>query len=205
MAQFTGAVVRIALLMTVFLTACSIAASKGVGGALRWADRQGEELYLIISVAICLSVAWFSDRLGLSLELGAFVAGVMVSGTPSHAEKALHAIDGIRTLFSALFLASIGLLMNPRFLWQHLDILLVSLVVVVTAKATLICLVVRAFGYSNRTALSVGVAMAQVGEFSFVLLSRASNLGLVQRPAYLLLLGTTALSLFTTPARANAM
>lgn len=199
--QFTGAVVRIFLMMTLFLTVCSIAAHKGVGAVLRWADRTGEELFLIIAVALCLSVAWLSDRMGLSLELGAFVAGVMVSGSPHHAEKALHAIEGIRTLFSALFLASIGLLMNPRFLWQHLDILLVSLFLVVAAKATLVCLVVRAFGYSNRTALSVGVAMAQVGEFSFVLLSRASNLGLVQRPAYLLLLGTTALSLFTTPVR----
>lgn len=115
--QFAGAVVRIFLLMTLFLTVCSIVAHKAVGSVLRWADRHGEELYLIISVALCLSVAWLSDRLGLSLELGAFIAGVMVSGNPHHAERTLHVIEGIRTLFSALFLASIGLLMNPRFLW----------------------------------------------------------------------------------------
>ena len=84
----------------------------------------------------------------------------MVSATDL-AERTLHAMEALRNLFSALFLASIGMLMNPRFLWQHFDILLASLVTIVLAKATLTFLVVRAFGYSNRTALSVGVAMAQ--------------------------------------------
>jgi predicted Kef-type K+ transport protein len=67
------------------------------------------------------------------------------------------------------------------------------------AQATLTTVVVRAFGYTPKVAFTSAVCLAQVGEFAFVLLSRASNLGLVQRKLYLLLLGTTALSIVTTP------
>jgi uncharacterized membrane protein YgcG len=122
----------------------------------------------------------------------------MVSAS-EHGERTLHAIEPVRNVFAALFIASIGLLLNPRFLWSHRAALLTCLALVVAAKTALTTLVVRAFGYSARTALIVGLSMAQVGEFSFVLLSRASSLRLVQRPAYLLLLGTTALSLLATP------
>jgi hypothetical protein len=122
----------------------------------------------------------------------------MVSAS-EHGERTLHAIEPVRNVFAALFISSIGLLLNPRFLWSHRAALLTCLALVVAAKTALTTLVVRAFGYSARTALIVGLSMAQVGEFSFVLLSRASSLRLVQRPAYLLLLGTTALSLLATP------
>jgi len=116
-----------------------------------------------------------------------------------YAERTIQQIEPIRNIFAALFLASIGLIMNPLFLWTHIDILFASLLVVVVAKVTLTTVVVRAFGYSPRVAFTVGVCLAQIGEFAFVLLSRASNLGLVQKKLYLLLLGTTALSIVSTP------
>jgi Kef-type K+ transport system membrane component KefB len=169
-----------------------------VGRLFRLISPHGGELNQMVAVAFCLTVAWISEHLGLSIELGAFVAGVMISATP-YAEQTLHHIEPIRNVFAALFLASIGMIMNPFFLWVHLDVLLASLLVVIVFKCSLITLVVRAFGYSTRTSFTVGMSMAQVGEFSFVLLSRASNLGLVQRKLYLLLLGTTALSLVATP------
>eukprot|EP00270_Netrium_digitus_P008785 TRINITY_DN2642_c0_g2_i3.p1 TRINITY_DN2642_c0_g2~~TRINITY_DN2642_c0_g2_i3.p1 ORF type:complete len:168 (-),score=51.84 TRINITY_DN2642_c0_g2_i3:170-673(-) len=119
--------------------------------------------------------------------------------TTDLAEHTLHQIDPIRNMFAALFLTSIGMIMNASFLWRHLDILLASVVLVVLAKTTLVAVVVRCFGYGIKTALTVGMSLAQIGEFAFVLLSRASNLHLVQRRLYLLLLGTTALSLVSTP------
>lgn len=96
-------------------------------------------------------------------------------------------------------MVSIGLIMNPFFLWVHSDILLGSLLVIVALKTSIIGMVVRAFGYSSGVSMTVGISLAQIGEFSFVLLSRASNVGLIERKLYLLLLGTTALSLFITP------
>ncbi|CAI5998374.1 unnamed protein product [Closterium sp. NIES-65] len=156
------------------------------------------EIYHLGVVAVCLCVALLSEGLGLSLEVGAFVAGLMLSGN-SYSERTLHQVEPIRNLFAALFLASIGMVMHPLFLWQHIDILLIAVAVVFVSKACLVGFVVRAFGYSTGTAASVGVALAQIGEFSFVLLSRAQTLKLVGHKLYLLLMGTTALSLVLTP------
>lgn len=156
------------------------------------------ELYQLAAVAFCLLSAWCSDKLGLSLELGSFVAGVMIS-TTDFAQHTLDQVEPIRNLFAALFLSSIGMLIHVQFLWSHVDILLASVILVIVVKTTIVAVVTKAFGYNARTSFLVGVLLAQIGEFAFVLLSRASNLHLVEGKMYLLLLGTTALSLVTTP------
>ncbi|KAA3486125.1 K(+) efflux antiporter 4-like [Gossypium australe] len=177
------------------------------------------ELYQLASVAFCLLVAWCSDKLGLSLELGSFAAGVMISTTDlgqhtlEQVQKSLlanscpsglkhysiHLVEPIRNFFAALFLASIGMLIHVHFLWNHVDILLAAVILVIVIKTMVVAAVVKGFRYSNKTSLLVGMSLAQIGEFAFVLLSRASNLHLVEGKLYLLLLGTTALSLVTTP------
>ncbi|XP_070053252.1 K(+) efflux antiporter 5 isoform X2 [Nicotiana tomentosiformis] len=139
-----------------------------------------------------------SDKLGLSLELGSFVAGVMIS-TTDFAQHTLDQVEPIRNLFAALFLASIGMLIHVQFLWTHVDILLASVILVIVFKTTVATMITKVFGYNIRTSVIVGLLLAQIGEFAFVLLSRASNLHIVQGKMYLLLLGTTALSLVTTP------
>ncbi|XP_078154205.1 K(+) efflux antiporter 5-like isoform X3 [Carex rostrata] len=159
---------------------------------------QTNELYQLGAVAFCLLLAWCSDVLGLSLELGSFVAGVMIS-TTDFAQHTMEQVEAIRNLFAALFLASIGMLIHVKFLWSHVDILLASVILVIIIKTVVVTVVVKAFNYSIRTAFVVGLSLAQIGEFAFVLLSRASHLNLVEPRMYLLLLGTTALSLVTTP------
>ncbi|KAH9801288.1 K(+) efflux antiporter 4 [Citrus sinensis] len=183
---------------------------------------QTNELYQLASVAFCLLVAWCSDKLGLSLELGSFAAGVMIS-TTDLAQHTLEQVEPIRNFFAALFLASIGMLIHVHFLWNHVDILLAAVLLVIVVKTVVVATVIKGFRYSNKTSLLVGMSLAQIGEFAFVLLSRASNLHLVEKcpvlvksfcivfpkrflkflqlqgKLYLLLLGTTALSLVTTP------
>ncbi|KAK7318023.1 hypothetical protein RJT34_02720 [Clitoria ternatea] len=159
---------------------------------------QTNELYQLASVAFCLLVAWCSDKLGLSLELGSFAAGVMIS-TTDLGQHTLEQVEPIRNFFAALFLASIGMLIHVHFLWNHVDILLAAVILVIIIKTIVGACVVKGFGYNNKTAILVGMSLAQIGEFAFVLLSRASNLHLVEGKLYLLLLGTTALSLVTTP------
>ncbi|THF97174.1 hypothetical protein TEA_012296 [Camellia sinensis var. sinensis] len=169
-----------------------------IHSSLSKADDTTNELYQLASVAFCLLSAWCSDKLGLSLELGSFVAGVMIS-TTDFAQHTLDQVEPIRNLFTALFLSSIGMLIHVQFLWIHVDILLASVILVVVVKTTVVAMVTKAFGYSTRTSFMIGVLLAQIGEFAFVLLSRASNLRLIEGKMYLLLLGTTALSLVTTP------
>ncbi|KAJ8766917.1 hypothetical protein K2173_011735 [Erythroxylum novogranatense] len=159
---------------------------------------QNNELYQLASVAFCLLVAWCSDKLGLSLELGSFAAGVMIS-TTDLAQHTLEQVEPIRNFFAALFLASIGMLIHIHFLWNHVDILLAAVLLVIILKTTVVAAVVKGFGYGNKTSILVGMSLAQIGEFAFVLLSRASNVHLVEGKLYRLLLGTTALSLVTTP------
>ncbi|KAL6008009.1 hypothetical protein ACLOJK_033514 [Asimina triloba] len=142
-------------------------------------DLQTNELYQLASVAFCLLLAWCSDKLGLSLELGSFVAGMMIS-TTDFGQHTLDQVEPIRNLFAALFLSSIGMLIHVQFLWNHVDILLASVILVVVVKTAAITVVTKAFGYSIRTSFLVGVLLAQIGEFAFVLLSRASNLHLVE-------------------------
>ncbi|THF99995.1 hypothetical protein TEA_017533 [Camellia sinensis var. sinensis] len=155
---------------------------------------QTNELYQLAAVAFCLLVAWCSDKLGLSLELGSFAAGVMIS-TTDLAQHTLEQVEPIRNFFAALFLASIGMLIHVHFLWNHIDILLAAVILVIVIKTLVVATVVKGFRYNNKTSLLVGMSLAQIGEFAFVLLSRASNVHLVEGKLYLLLLGTTALSL----------
>ncbi|KAF6160368.1 hypothetical protein GIB67_019137 [Kingdonia uniflora] len=199
--QGVTSMAKLLLVLSIFLTTASVLSWSFVPRFLKLMiqlSSQTNELYQLASVAFCLLSAWSSDKLGLSLELGSFVAGVMIS-TTDFAQHSLDQVEPIRNLFAALFLSSIGMLINVHFLWSHVDILLASVILVVVVKTVVITTVTKAFGYSIRTSFLVGVSLAQIGEFAFVLLSRASNLHLVEGKMYLLLLGTTALSLVTTP------
>ncbi|KAG5533724.1 hypothetical protein RHGRI_027793 [Rhododendron griersonianum] len=192
---------KLLLVLSVYLAVASILTWSFIPRFLKLMIRlssQTNELYQLAAVAFCLLSAWCSDKLGLSLELGSFVAGVMIS-TTDFGQHTLDQVEPIRNLFAALFLSSIGMLIHVQFLWAHVDILLASVILVIVVKTTFSAVVTKAFGYSTRTSFLVGVLLAQVGEFAFVLLSRASNLHLVEGKMYLLLLGTTALSLVTTP------
>ncbi|MED6206315.1 K(+) efflux antiporter 5, variant 2 [Stylosanthes scabra] len=106
---------------------------------------QTNELYQLAAVAFCLLSAWCSDKLGLSLELGSFMAGVMVS-TTDFAQHTLDQVEPIRNLFAALFLSSIGMLIHVQFLWNHVDILLASVILVIVVKTAVVAVVTKAFG-----------------------------------------------------------
>tara|TARA_Y100001954_G_scaffold239288_1_gene312722 strand:- start:16435 stop:18321 length:1887 start_codon:yes stop_codon:yes gene_type:complete len=192
--SFSGVLLK----MVAFTVICVILSELVTKRIFRFVVTHSNESYQLTAVAFCLTVACATEHIGLSMELGAFVAGVALSTTP-YAEKTLHDLEPFRNIFTALFLTSIGLIMNPHFLWLHLDVLLLSVLLLILFKTTLIAVVVRAFGYNMQVSLTVGVSLAQVGELSFVLLSRASAVDLVERKLYLLLLGTTALSLVLTP------
>ncbi|GMH28078.1 hypothetical protein Nepgr_029921 [Nepenthes gracilis] len=192
---------KLLVVLSLYLTAVSVLTWSFVPRFLKLMiqlSSQTNELYQLALVAFCLLSAWCSDKLGLSLELGSFVAGVMIS-TTDFAQHTLDQVEPIRNLFAALFLSSIGMLIHVHFIWNHVDILLASVILVVVFKTSVAAVVTKAFGYSIRTSFLVGLSLAQIGEFAFVLLSRASNLHLVEEKMYLLLLGTTAFSLVTTP------
>jgi CPA2 family monovalent cation:H+ antiporter-2 len=159
---------------------------------------ESRELFLLGVVTLCLSIALLTEQLGLSIEMGAFVAGLMISEV-EYADRTLTYVEPVRDIFAALFFASIGMLIDPLFLWNNLELILGLVCLVFVGKFMLITPIVRLFGYPLKTAVITGLGLAQIGEFSFVLASEGQSLGLVSRRVYLLLLGTTAVTLIVTP------
>ena len=130
--------------------------------------------------------------------MGAFIAGLMFCDAP-HTKKVQSEISGIVHFFSAIFMSSIGLIMHPHFLLEHGRILMTCVVAVFVAKFVVGAACTRACGYTTQLSAFVAFSLAHVGEFGFVLLSRAKNLDVIDKQWYLLLLGTTAISLLCTP------
>ncbi len=162
------------------------------------ARTESRELFLLGVVTLCLVIAIFTDYLGLSIEMGAFVAGLMISEV-EYADQTLTYVEPLRDIFATLFFAAIGMLIDPLFLWQNLELILGLVTLVLIGKILIITPIVRAFKYSLKTALIAGIGLAQIGEFSFVLASEGQSMGLVSRRVYLLILGTTAVTLVLTP------
>ena len=162
------------------------------------AKTESQELFLLGVVAICLGIALLTEHLGFSIEMGAFVAGLMISEV-EYADQTLTYVEPLRDIFAALFFVAVGMLIDPVFLWQHLELILGLVFLVVVGKSVIVIPLIKLFGYSWRTAIIAGLGLAQIGEFSFVLASAGQTLGLVPRPVYLLILGTTAVTLVITP------
>ncbi len=162
------------------------------------ASTESRELFLLGIVTLCLGIALITEQLGLSIEMGAFVAGLMISEV-EYADQTLAYVEPIRDVFAALFFAAIGMLIDPLFLWNNLDLILGLVFIVFVGKFVIITPLVKLFGYPLKTALIAGLGLAQIGEFSFVLASEGRALGLVSKRVYLLLLGTTAVTLVVTP------
>jgi CPA2 family monovalent cation:H+ antiporter-2 len=167
------------------------------------AATENQELFLLTTIALCLGIAWITASLGLSIEMGAFVAGLMVAEV-DYSEQALGRILPLRDTFASLFFASVGMLINPQLLIDNWLIILELVSLVMLGKALVILPIILRFGYSFKTALLVAVGLNQIGEFSFVLSLQGFNLGLISEGQYLLLLGTTAITLVLTPAWMNS-
>lgn len=162
------------------------------------ARTESRELFLLCVVALCLAIALLTEHLGLSIEMGAFVAGLMISEV-EYSDQTLTYVEPLRDIFASLFFAAIGMLIDPLFLWNNLELILGLVALAFIGKFLIVTPIVRLFGYPLKTALIAGLGLAQIGEFSFVLASEGQALGLVSRRVYLLILGTTAVTLVLTP------
>jgi monovalent cation:H+ antiporter-2, CPA2 family len=189
-----------ALLQTVLFAAGAVVAGIWlIPPTLRLlAKTESRELFLLGVCAICLGIALLTEHLGLSIEMGAFVAGLMISEA-EYADETLTYVEPIRDIFASLFFVSIGMLIDPVFLWNNLELILGLVALVFVGKFLIVTPLVRLFRYPLKTAIIVGLGLAQIGEFSFVLASEGQTLGLVSRRVYLLILGTTAVTLVLTP------
>ncbi len=164
----------------------------------RIAQTGSQELFILCVFALCLGVALLTALIGLGIEMGAFVAGLMISRV-EHSDHALDKVLPMRDVFATLFFASIGTLMDPAFLLANAPILLGLVTMVMMGKALITTPIVTLLGLPVQTALIVGFGINQIGEFSFVLAGVAADLDLFSESLYELTVGTAAVTLMMTP------
>jgi CPA2 family monovalent cation:H+ antiporter-2 len=169
-----------------------------LAGAIRASN--AHELNVLFPLGVCLAAGTFTDNLGISIELGSFAAGlVWTRALPGTASHAVELLEPIRHTFGALFFFAIGMVISPSFLLAHLGELLLLALLALTIKLAVAAPLVRVFGYSWGLSLRCAAGLAHMGEFGFLIASRGRSLGLLEQDAYLLLVGTTAVSLLTSP------
>ncbi len=135
------------------------------------------ELFLLTVVTLCFGTAFVTGLFGISLALGAFLAGLVVSESP-YAEHTLSEILPLRTVFNALFFMSVGMLLDVRYVLANPVLVLGIALLVVVLKALVTGGSVLALGYGPRVASIAGLGLAQIGEFSFVLERMGREVGL---------------------------
>jgi CPA2 family monovalent cation:H+ antiporter-2 len=165
----------------------------------RVARMKDDELYLLVTLALGFATAALTQAVGLSLALGAFLAGVVISGS-EHAHETLTRVLPLRDAFVALFFVTIGALIDPRQLFSHPSLLLEILGLVVLGKFVIWTAVVWLFRYPLRTAVLVAVGLTQIGEFSYVLIAVARDAKLVGNEVYNAILAVSLLSILLNAA-----
>jgi monovalent cation:H+ antiporter-2, CPA2 family len=161
-----------------------ILAVRIVPAVLAWVARRAPtELFLLVALAIGLGTATLAQAVGLSLALGAFLAGLTISGT-AHAHETLARLLPLRDTFVAVFFVTIGALIDPARVGGHLTLLATVIALIVVGKLVIWTVVVRGFRYPLPTAIRVGVGLTQIGEFSFVLVGVAHTARLVGDDVY---------------------
>ncbi|HYO43001.1 MAG TPA: cation:proton antiporter, partial [Candidatus Limnocylindrales bacterium] len=198
--------VAFALLRTAaFLALSYVVGTRVLPWVFRSVSRLGSpELFLLSVFATALLAAFLSSAVfGLSLALGAFVAGIIVSESDlSH--QAAGEIIPFRDLFAVLFFVSVGMLLDPSAILGDPLAVLVLLGVAMLVKAGVSAVLGRALGLPARSAILLGASVAQVGEFSFLLARQALDVELIDPRAYNLVLATAVLSIILTPAIVRA-
>jgi CPA2 family monovalent cation:H+ antiporter-2 len=158
-----------------------------------------DEISLLFSLTICLAIAAITEAVGLSLALGAFLAGLLL-GSSDFAHKLAEQTLPIRDAFVALFFVTVGMLINPSTWLASWRILLLLVGLILLGKFVVWTSIVRAFRYSWSSALRVGAGLTQIGEFSFILAQVSLNAGLISPEVYN---ATLAASLLTILANAS--
>jgi CPA2 family monovalent cation:H+ antiporter-2 len=164
----------------------------------RVAEGRSRELFLLTVVCLCLGAAFGAYYFGLSIALGAFLAGLLISES-QYAHQALADIRPVRDIFAILFFVSLGMLVDPRFVAENPAEVGIVVAAIVFGKFVIAALVPRFFGYSTKTILFVGSGLFQIGEFSFILAALALELELISDYLYTLTITAAVITILLTP------
>ncbi len=189
------AALKAAVLLGVLLT--------GGQRLMRWwltlvARRKSEELFVLNLLLVTLALAWLTERAGLSLALGAFIAGMLISET-EYKHQVETDIRPFHDVLLGLFFISIGMMLDWRLVLERWPLVIVLVTLPVLFKLGLVTLLARSLGATAGVSLRTGLYLAQAGEFGFVLLSLAQGNGLVPPALLNPILASMVLSMLATP------
>ncbi|MEM2983242.1 MAG: monovalent cation:proton antiporter-2 (CPA2) family protein, partial [Candidatus Bathyarchaeia archaeon] len=183
-----------------------------VGVAAKWivpnllyqiARTGSRELFIMSVIVICFSVAWITSSMGLSLALGAFLAGLIISES-EYSHQTLSNILPFKDVFTSFFFVSVGMLLDIRFLMENPFSITVATVVIIAIKSILGGTTAGLLGFPVRTMVLVGIALGQIGEFSFLLAKSGIENGFLQGDKYQYFLAISILSMSITPFMISA-
>jgi CPA2 family monovalent cation:H+ antiporter-2 len=191
-----GALIKLSILVAVIL----VAGARVIPWFLqRVARLRSRELFTLTVLVFSIAIAAASYYIfGASMALGAFLAGMVVAQSPLSHQAAADALP-MRDTFAVLFFVSVGMLFDPSFILESPGMILAGLVIVMLVKPLTALVIVAALGHSARTALTVAIGLAQIGEFSFVLAELARHNGLMPEAGQNTLIGTAILSISLNP------
>ena len=159
---------------------------------------RNRELFLIAIFLLCIGTAMMTAWAGLSLALGAFLAGLAISES-EYSHQMFAEVVPFRDTLSSLFFVSVGMLLDIGFVLSHLPLVLVTVAAVMALKFLAVAGPTLAAGYAPRVAVLAGAALLQVGEFSFLLANRGMELGLIRGNDYQTFLAAAVLTMVLTP------
>lgn len=168
----------------------------------RWLDivvaRRSQELFMLNLLLITLGMAALTEHLGLSLALGAFLAGMLISETP-YCHQVEEDIKPFRDVLLGLFFITVGMLLDLDVVVVHWPMVLLLLILPVVFKFALITVLARLFGSRSGVAMRTGLVLAQAGEFGFVLLNQIDGLNLLDPDLVQIVLASMILSMLIAP------
>ncbi len=159
---------------------------------------RSRELFLLTVIVLCLGIAWLTSLGGLSLALGAFIAGLVISES-EYSHQAIAEVLPFRDSFNSLFFVSIGILMDWRILLEYPIVVVGLLILVLLVKFVAGAVAVLAASLPPRSAVMTGIALAQVGEFSFILAQVGQDNNLLSGAPYQIFLAVSVCSMIITP------
>jgi len=159
---------------------------------------RSRELFLMSIVAMCFAVALFTSYIGLSLALGAFLAGLIISES-EYSHQAFGNILPFKDIFTSFFFVSIGMLLDARLLLAQPVKIAVIVLVIILLKTIVAAIAVAALGFPLRTMLLAGLALSQIAEFSFILSKAGTQTGLMSDETYQLFLAVSVMTMIISP------
>lgn len=159
---------------------------------------KNQELFLMSILLICMSVALLTSQLGMSLAFGAFLAGLMISES-QYSHNAFSNLIPFKDTFTSFFFVSIGMLLDLNFVIDNLPIIIASVFLVVFIKAVVGAFTGFILGHTFRGIVVIGVALSQVGEFSFILAKIGLNNSIITNYYYQLFLAVAVITMALTP------